>query len=459
VSDSTQSRDRLWEIFCQEKESLVKRQYQIRGKRAAENFRKWALSTPTPIQLTFPLTEVAELAQTSLGDLLRGVGKLFIETVMETEVEQIAGKRSAPDPNRSVYRWGTEDGFCLIDGQRVPIQRPRMRSRTKKEVPLGSYEFFQRSSLLDDTVWQKVMLGLTMRSYKEVVQQFADAYGLEKSTTCEHFIRASREKLKHLMERSLAGLSLPCMFIDGTIFKGQSLVVAVGVDPAGHKLVLGLRQGATENAAVVGSLLGELAERGLDFTAPRLYVVDGGKAIRSAIVNYAGEAAFIQRCQVHKIRNVIEHIPERDRPTIKYRMRCAYAAAEPTEGRLLLLKLHDELMQSNPSAAGSLAEGMDDCLTVAELRLTPKLRQTLSSTNLIESGFSVVDRICEQVKRWQGSDHRLRWIGSALLFAESRWNRVLGYRHMPVLVTALRIAYASRCGQTQASLHAEVTAA
>jgi transposase-like protein len=437
----------------------LKKTYQISRRRAAEQFRKFALASPTPIQLTFPLTDVAELAQASLGDLLRGVGKMFIETVMEAEVEYVAGKRSEPNTKRFAYRWGTEDGFCIIDGQRVPIQRPRLRSRTKKEVPLGSYEMFQRSSLMDDTVWQKIMLGLTMRSYKEVVQQFSDAYGLEKSTTSEHFVRASREKLKLLLERSLKGVSIPVMVIDGTIFKGQNLVVAVGIDPSGRKLVLGLRQGATENATVVGALLGELSERGLDFTAPRLYLVDGSKAIRAAIRNYAGDAAFVQRCQVHKIRNVVEHIPEADRPTVKYRMRVAYGAQEPADTRRLLYQLHDELLQSNPSAAGSLAEGLDEALTVSELRLTPKLRQALSSTNCIESGFSIVDQICQQVKRWQGSDHRQRWVGSALLFAESRWNRIHGYRHMPTLVNALNAAYQLRCAHNRAALKENVSAA
>jgi transposase-like protein len=437
----------------------LKKTYQISRRRAAEQFRKFALASPTPIQLTFPLTDVAELAQASLGDLLRGVGKMFIETVMEAEVEYVAGKRSEPNTKRFAYRWGTEDGFCIIDGQRVPIQRPRLRSRTKKEVPLGSYEMFQRSSLMDDTVWQKIMLGLTMRSYKEVVQQFSDAYGLEKSTTSEHFVRASREKLKQLLERSLKGVSITVMVIDGTIFKGQNLVVAVGIDPSGRKLVLGLRQGATENATVVGALLGELSERGLDFTAPRLYLVDGSKAIRAAIRNYAGDAAFVQRCQVHKIRNVVEHIPEADRPTVKYRMRVAYGAQEPADTRRLLYQLHDELLQSNPSAAGSLAEGLDEALTVSELRLTPKLRQALSSTNCIESGFSIVDQICQQVKRWQGSDHRQRWVGSALLFAESRWNRIHGYRHMPTLVNALNAAYQLRCAHNRAALKENVSAA
>ncbi len=437
----------------------MQKTYQIGRRRASEKFRKLALSNPVPIQMTFPLADVVELAQTSLGDLLRGVGKVFIENVMEAEVEQLAGKRSQPNRQRNVYRWGIEDGYCIIDGQRVPVKRPRLRSRTKREVPLGSYEMFQRSSLLGETVWQKIMLGLTMRSYKEVVQQFAEAYGLEKSTTCDHFVEASRKKLKELMERSLAGLAITVMVIDGTIFKGQSLVVAIGIDASGRKLVLGLRQGATENATVVGALLGDLMERGLDFTKPRLYIVDGSKAIRAAIRNHAGDAAFLQRCQVHKIRNVTEHVPEADRHALKYRMRVAYGAAEAADSRNLLYKLHDELLQANPSAAASLMEGIEECLTVSELRLPPKIRETFSSTNCIESGFSIVDHICQQVKRWQGSDHRLRWVGSALLFAETRWNRIHGYRHMPMLINALDAAYRLRCAHNQAELKAQVSAA
>ena len=437
----------------------MKRTYQISRRRAIQSFRKFALSNPVPIQLSFPLPEMIELAETSVGDLVRAVGKVFIETAMEAEAIQIAGPRSVPNPSRKAMRWGNEDGFCIIDGQRVPIRRPRLRSRTKREIPLGSYEMFQRASLLDETVWQKIMLGLTMRSYKEVVQQFAQAYGLEKSTTSAHFVEASRQKLKQLMERSLAGLTIPVLVIDGTIFKGQSLVVAVGIEASGHKRVLGLRQGATENATVVGALLGDLMERGLDFTTPRLYIVDGSKAIRAAIRNYAGDAAFVQRCQVHKIRNVVEHVPEADRHSLKFRMRVAYAANEAADARNLLYQLHEELLQSNPSAAGSLGEGLEECLTVMELRLPPKLRDTFSSTNCIESGFSIVEQICQQVKRWQGSDHRLRWVGSALLFAESRWNRIHGYRHMPVLINALNAAYQLRCAHNQAALKKQVSAA
>lgn len=433
----------------------MKKQYQISKRRAAERFQKWAETNAIPIQLTFPTAGIAELAEQSLGDLLRKVGRTFIETVMESEVAELVGARSKPQTERNAYRWGKEAGFCIIDGQRVPVDRPRVRSaQHNREIPLGSYELFQRASLMEETVWQKVMYGLTMRSYKEVVQQFSDAYGLEKSTTSDHFVEASRRKLEELMKRNLTDISLAVMLIDGTIFKGQNLVVAVGVDRLGNKILLGLHQGSTENTAVLSGLLGELAERGVDFNQPRLYLVDGGKAIRAAIRNFAGDAAFVQRCQVHKIRNVTEYLPEAQRHAVRFKMRAAYQMPEAADARQALYRLHDELMEANPSAAGSLAEGLEETLTVSELRLTPRLRQTLASTNAIESSFSVVGKICIQVKRWQGRDHRLRWVASALLFAETRWNKVSGYRHMSTLVQGLDSAYRLRCAHLAAAARA-----
>jgi len=430
----------------------VKRQYQTKKRRAAEQFEQWAKSNPVPIQLSFPTAGIAELAQHSLGDLLRSVGRAFIETVMESEVEELAGVRSSRQTGRQAYRWGTEAGFCVIDGQRIPIDRPRVRSRAHShEIPLGSYALFQKASLMDETVWHKIMHGLTMRSYKEVVQQFADAYGLEKSATSEHFIEASRAKLKELMTRSLQDVRLAVILIDGTIFKGQHLIVAIGVDRLGSKIVLGMEQGATENTAVVRGLLGSLAERGVDFNEPRLYLLDGSRALRAAVISFAGDAAFIQRCQVHKIRNVAEYLPEESRHAVKFRMRAAYQQREAVDAKEALFKLHDELMEVNPSAAASLAEGMEETLTVSELRITPRLRQSLASTNAIESGFSVVAKICTQVKRWQGRDQRLRWVASSLLFAESRWHKIMGCQYMPSLISAVENAHRLKVGKAAAA--------
>jgi len=425
-----------------------------------KQFQSWASQSGEPIQLHFPTPDIVKLAEQGLGELVRRLGKMFIEEVLEAEAGQIAGPRSKRSKKRGAYRWGSEQGYCVIDGQKVPIARPRVRSKAhNREIPLGSYELFQRASLLEESVWHKIMHGLSTRTYKEVVQQFSDAYALDKSTVSEHFIEASRKKLEMVMTRSLAQLSICTMMIDGTIFKGCNLVVAIGIDRFGHKIVLGLRQGATENAAVVGELLEELAERGLDFTQPRLYVVDGGKAIRRAILNHAGEAAFVQRCQVHKIRNVCDHLAEGQQHAVRYQLRCAYEMTEAADAKRALLKLHDDLVAANPSAAASLVEGLEETLTVLELRVSPKLRRSIASTNGIESSFSVTERICRQVKRWQGSDHRLRWVASTLLFAESRWNRLQGYNQIEALVSAMKTAHALRLQKQKAALRRQLGAA
>lgn len=422
----------------------MKEEYQIEKAQAVEGFQAWAQENQEPLQLTFATADIAQLAQQSLGNLLRQVGRQFIEAVMEAEVEQLVGARSKANAERGAYRWGSEDGFCVIDSQRVPLKRPRVRSRDNRELPLGSYELFQRGSLLTETVWQKIMHGLSMRNYKEVLQQFSEAYGLEKSTISEHFIEASRRKLQQLMTRSLKDVQLCALLVDGTFFKGESLIVAIGIDRLGNKLVLGLVQGATENASVVGDLFRQLGQRGLDFDRPLLYVIDGSRALHTAIQRHAGDAAFIQRCQLHKLRNVAEYVPEVERARLRFRMRAAYATPEASDARNFLYKLHDELMRCNPSAADSLAEGLEETLTLQELGIRGKLRCSFSSTNIIESSFATVERVCTQVKHWQGGDHRLRWVASALAYVEARWNRLHGHRQIPALLSALANAYALR---------------
>jgi putative transposase len=204
--------------------------------------------------------------------------------------------------------------------------------------------------------------------------------------------------------------------------------------------VLGLHQGATENATVVKHLLDDLERRGVKFDVPRLYVIDGGKGLYSAVKKKAGKCALIQRCQVHKIRNVSDHLTEDFQSGVRYKMRCAYSMSDKTDARRALDQLHLELMHLNPSAARSLEEGMDETLTMHQLRLPPGLRRTLSSTNVIESAFSTVETVCRNVKRWHGGDQYLRWVASALIWAESRWNRIHGYKELPLLVKELELA-------------------
>lgn len=404
------------------------------------------------VQIALPMAEVLSSLEKGLGELVRKVGRLFIESVLESEVEQIAGPRSSRGQTRQAYRWGVEKGSCVIDGQRVPIARPRIRECGGKELPLGTYQLFQQVTPAEETVWSNIMRGLSMRDYKLVLQQFMDAYGLEKSTVSERFVEASRKKLEALMTRSLHHLQICALLVDGTIFKGQHLIVAIGIDAFGNKLVLGLVQGATENAKVVSGLFDHLCERGLDFTQPRLYLVDGSRALRAAIEGRAGEAAFVQRCQLHKIRNVLAYIPDTHQHWFKYKLRLAYAHADISDARQALYRLHDELNELNPSAAASLMEGLEETLTLHDLQVHARLRRSLASTNGIESSFSVVETICRRVKRWQGSDHRLRWVASALLYAETRWNRLHGYRQLPLLIHNLQRAFAIRCNLSPVAL-------
>jgi putative transposase len=415
----------------------MKRRYQIERQRAVQQFRQLANEHNPNIQMIFPMAEVVALLQEGVGHLLREAGLALMNLVMEEEVRHLAGKRHQQHPDRRAHRWGQEDGYCLIDGQKVPIRRTRLRNREHHEQRLGSYELFQRRTPLEHAVWDKMMRGLSTRNYGAVVKDFQQAYGVEKSAVSDNFIEASREKLQELMERPLGDLNLGAVLIDGTPFRDRQMIVALGIGTDGRKRVLGLREGATENATVVGELLSDLAGRGLDFSVPRLYVLDGGKALAAAVRRHAGEAALIQRCQVHKRRNVIDHLPEEHKPAVKKKLQNAYAMTEYADAKRALERLHRELMELNPSAARSLEEGMEETLTVHRLRLSPKLRRTLASTNVIESAFSIVDTVCRNVKRWRAGDQIERWVGSGLLVAERQFRRVQGYREIPSLLSAL----------------------
>jgi putative transposase len=263
--------------------------------------------------------------QQGVGHLLREAGLALMKLVMEEEVRHLAGERHQQHAERRVHGWGQEDGYCVIDGQKVPIQKARLRTKDHREQRLGSYELFQRDGPRAQGVWEKLMRGLSTRNYGAVVRDFSNAYGIEKSAVSENFIEVSRKKVKQLMERPLGELPLCAVLIDGTPFKDRQMIVALGIGCDGRKTVLGLREGATENATVVGALLSDLLERGLDFSTPRLYVLDGSKALHTAVRRHAGEAAFIQRCQVHKKRNVVDHLPEEHQADVRRKLQNAYA--------------------------------------------------------------------------------------------------------------------------------------
>jgi putative transposase len=415
----------------------MKKPYQIESQRAVRQLAEMAADGNPAVQMVLPLAEMVGWLRQGVGELIRQAGLQLMELLMEEEVRELVGERSQPQPERTASRWGKERGYCVVMGQKVRVNRPRVRTTDDQEVRLGSYEMFHRGEPLTETVWEKLMLGLSTRKYGQAVRQFSEAYGLEKSAISEHFIEASRTKLKEMMERRLDKLKLCALLIDATPFAGQQMVAALGISQDGRKTILGIRQGATENATVVGELLGELANRGLDFSEPRLYVLDGGKALHAAVKKYAGESAPIQRCQVHKRRNVLDHLTDEQKPLVAKKLNIAYALEDHAAAKLALEQLHRELMDVNPSAARSLGEGLEETLTVHRLHVPLQLRKTLASTNVIESAFSIVERVCSNVKRWHPGDQRERWVGSGLLVAEKQFRRVQGHKQIPNLLREL----------------------
>jgi len=384
-----------------------------------------------------PVAEMVGWLRKGVGELVRQAGLQLMDLLMQEEVRGLVGERSQRQAERRANRWGSERGYCVVMGQKVPVERPRVRTTDDKEVRLGSYEMFHRGEPLTETVWEKLMLGLSTRKYGQAIRQFTEAYGLEKSAVSEHFIEASRMKLQEMMERRLDTTRLCALLVDATPFEGQQMVAALGIGQDGRKTIFGVRQGATENATVIGELLGDLVNRGLDFTAPRLYVLDGGKALTAAVKKYAGESVAIQRCQVHKRRNVLDHLTDEQKPTVAKKLNAAYALEDHAAAKQALNALHRELMDVNPSAARSLGEGMEETLTVHRLHVPMQLRKTLASTNVIESAFSIVERVCRNLKRWHGGDQRERWVGSGLLVAQKQFRRITGYKQIPALIREL----------------------
>lgn len=415
----------------------MKKPYQIESRRAVKQLEAMAADGNPAVQMVLPLAEMVGWLRQGVGELIRQAGLRLMDLLMQEEVRELVGERSQRQAERTANRWGSERGYCIVMGQKVAVERPRVRTTDDQEVRLGSYELFHRGEPLTETVWEKLMLGLSTRKYGQAVREFTDAYGLEKSAVSEHFIEASRAKLQEMMERRLDKTRLCALLVDATPFAGQQLVVAMGISQDGRKMILGLRQGATENATVVGELLGDLVNRGLDFSEPRLYILDGGKALTAAVKKHAGESAAIQRCQVHKRRNVLDHLTDEQKPVVAKRLNAAYALEDHAAAKQALNTLHRELMDLNPSAARSLGEGMEETLTVHRLRVPMQLRKTLASTNVIESAFSIVEQVCKNVKRWHGGDQRERWVGSGLLVAQNQFRKVTGHKQIPALLREL----------------------
>ena len=413
----------------------MRNRYQRRGRKS--NRFEVVAGRELEVRMPLPLVEVWEEMQAEVERLTGEAGLQILRAILEDEVRQRVGPPYQPAPGGANRRWGRQPGYVVFGGQKIALDRPRVRTREGEEVELENYRRLQQDGRMQRAVRERLVCGLSTRKYHRAVHSVLDGYGIRKSSVSRHFVRATAEQLRELCARRLENLKLVALLIDGIEFAGQVMVVALGVAEDGAKHVLGLWQGATENAAVVKALLEDLVERGLDRTRRYLFVIDGSKALRAGVERVFGEQAEVQRCQIHKIRNVIDHLPEGCRADWRRRLRNAYALMDYDTAKAALEKLGRQLCEINPSAARSLQEGMEETLTLHRLGVGPLLRRTLSTTNPIESCLSTVRHVARNVKRWQGGDHIARWTAAGLLEAEEKFRRVRGYRELVELVREL----------------------
>lgn len=415
----------------------MKKEYRTMGRKANGKIREVRDGQIT-IELPLPIAEIMLGVPQAIEKMSREVGLMLMSAVMETEGQKIAGKKGMKNPERSAHWWGSELGSVCYDGQKILIDHPRLRSKDNKEIPLSSYKAFQSAKGMSSLMTKRMVLGLSTRNYEEALDGFLRGYGIKKSSVSRHFIKATTEQMKEFLERDLKALELCAIFIDGIEFKGHLLVVALGLDLAGRKHVLGLREGATENREVCIGLLEDMVRRGLSADKDYLFVLDGSKALRSAVTRMYGSDMLIQRCQQHKRRNVRDHLPPEHQEAIDARIRSAYGMETYEQAKQSLELTVRYLDRLNPSAAASLKEGLEETLTVHRMGITGLLRKTLCSTNPIESCFSVTRTVTGRVKRWREGGMVQRWAVAALLRAEKKFRRIKGYKDIPKLISALQ---------------------
>jgi len=395
-----------------------------------------------PERVQEALGQLVGSAKEGLLALSVGVGLGVLAELLEEEVVDVVGTKGKHDPERTAVRHGHESGEVTLGGRRVGVERPRVRSADgRAEVRLRTYEYFADRDPLTRSVLERMLAGVSTRRYRRTQEPVGSeveqsARSTSKSSVSRTFIERTRGALSELMSRRLGDVRLAVMMIDGLELQGRTNVVALGITTEGVKIPLGLWEGSTENATVATALLSDLVERGLDAEQGILFVIDGAKALRKAIRNVFGDAP-VQRCVRHKERNVTDHLPERERPAVKQRLRRAWALDEHDRALDQLRALASELDRSYPGAAGSLREGLEETLTLTRLGVTGNLKRTLESTNPCESMIEIVRHTQRNVKRWSSGEMALRWTAAGMLEAEKQFRKIIGYRDLATLVVAI----------------------
>jgi putative transposase len=395
-----------------------------------------------PEQVSVAMNEIAADMQEGLLALAVGAGLQVMQQLMEADVTATCGPRGRHDRDRTATRHGTGGGSVTLGGRRVPISRPRVRAVDGSgELPVPAYELFTSTELLGRMAMERMLAGVSTRRYPVALEPVGEAIEDEakatsKSAVSRKFVAMTEHALADLLGADLSGLDLVALMIDGVHFADHLCVVALGIGIDGTKHPLAVVEGSTENTTLVRGLLVGLRDRGLDVTKPILAVLDGAKAL-SAAVREVFDHPVIGRCQLHKIRNVQDHLPEKLRSLVGKRMRQAYHADSALTAQALLEALAAELDKTHPGAAASLREGMAETLTVLRLGVPPTLARTLRSTNAVESMISICRDHARNVKHWRDGQMALRWCAAGLVEASKQFRRVNGHLHLPALRAAL----------------------
>lgn len=390
-------------------------------------------------QMVLPMNETLFDVANAIEQTASTAGLMLMKALIDEEVGQLTGERYGRNPGREAVRWGKEEGHVIFAGRKVAMEKPRVRSGDgSEEIELGRWRAFAHPARLENSIASRILRRVSCRDYSGAIDDVCDGYGIDKSSVSRQWQAASAKQLAALMERRLDNLDICVIMLDGKEFGETSIITALGVDSAGNKHVLGLAPGATENSTVCGGLLDDLIERGLPLQKKYLFVLDGSKALKKAVTDHFGTSALIQRCRIHKQRNICKYLPKKHHRLLAMKLKAAFGTTDCAEALKELRKVHDWLMEINDAAAASLEEGFEDLLTVNKLKLPPSLKKAFGSTNMIESCYSVAGELCRNVKRWRGANMAMRWAGAVLIETESRFHRIQGYREMPMLSAALK---------------------
>jgi transposase-like protein len=421
----------------------VKKSYHTIRKQGRVNEQELAGYLARSGQFLLPMVDLIEQCRLACDELIDVTGRAAIDAVLQLSASQAAGGPAQQGKRRhgEVVFHGRQRGQVMLSDRKLEVQRPRLRTRGRagREVEVPAYAAMQNGEQMGARMLEILMRGVSTRNYKEVIPSMAETAGVSRSAVSRRVIEASEAEVEGLLSRRFDDLKLLVIYIDGLIFGDYTMMGAVGVDVEGNKHVLGIREGATENATVVTELLEDMVARGVDPKRKMLFVIDGSKALRAAINAVFGAQQPVQRCRAHKLRNVLDYLPKEQREQVKSMLRAAWKL-DAKAGMARIRKLAEWLDRDYPSAATSLLEGLEECFTINRLGVPPSLCRCLATTNIIESPHAGVRIQTRRVTHWQNGKMVIRWLASAFIRTEKRFNKIMGYRDLWTLEAILNDA-------------------